>query len=179
MGYSGRILELLLDESRWLSAAMLASLGAVLIRRRRRQDSSSRVEILRGMNLFYGCTIGVLSFGHLLAVAVKVDRGTVLGSPWRLFPIGLVLAVPAWWLAFRAARLGTEENRWRRKTAALNAWLGICLLAFGLHTAPLVAPAALNVAYLFHSRRAVGWTILTATVIANLALFIGSLTFLH
>lgn len=44
--------------------------------------------------------------------------------------------------------------------------------------APLAAPAALNFAYLFHSRRAVGWTILGVTVAANLALLVGSLVFL-
>ena len=81
-------------------------------------------------------------------------------------------------MAFRAARLAGEEAPWRRRTAELNVWLGICLLALGLHNAPLAAPAALNIAYLFHSRRAVGWTIVTATVVLNLALFIGSVVFL-
>ena len=48
----------------------------------------------------------------------------------------------------------------------------------GLHNVPLAAPAALNLAYQFHTRRAVGWTIVTVAVVANLALFAGSLVFL-
>lgn len=175
-----RITDLVLDESKWLSAAMLAALVAVvvLVGRRRRASPSGRVAILGAMNLFYGCTIGIMSFGHLLAVTVKSAQGALLGSPWILFPLGLALAVPSWWLAIRAARLANEEERWRKGTAALNAWLGICLLALGLHNGPLAVPAALNLAYLFHSRRAVGWAILTVTIVANLALFIGSLVFL-
>jgi hypothetical protein len=51
------------------------------------------------------------------------------------------------------------------------------LLAFGLHNWPLAVPAALDVAYSLHSKRAVGWTIVTAMVVANVALFIGSLVF--
>ena len=175
-----RITELVLDESKWFFSALLASLVAVvvLICRRRRSARSRRVAILQGMNLFYGCTIGVMSFGHLLAVTIKLAQGTLRGSTWILIPLGLALAVPAWWHAFRAARLANEEERWRRRTAALNVCLGICLLAFGLHNGPLAAPAALNVAYLFHSRSAAGWTILAATVVTHLALLIGSLVFL-
>lgn len=176
---AGRISELILDESKWLTAAMLVSFVAVvaLVVGRRATDASTRVTILRGMNLFFGCTIGVMSSGHLLAVSVKLAQGTLAGSPALLFPLGLVLTVPSWWLAFRAVRLADGDERWRRTTAALNVWLGLCLLALGLQNAPLAAPAALNVAYLFHSRRAVGWTILTVTVAAEVALFIGSLIF--
>ncbi len=176
-----RITELVLDESKWLTAAMLSALVAVgvILGRRRRASPSRRVVIFGAMNLFYGCTLGVMSCGHILAVSVKLAQGTLQGSPWILFPLGLALAVPSWWLAIRAARLANgEEERWRKGAAALNAWLGIYLLALGLHNGPLAVPAALDIAYLFHSRRAVGWTILTVTVVANLALFIGSLVFL-
>jgi uncharacterized membrane protein len=73
-------------------------------------------------------------------------------------------------------RVAAGEGRW--PTAALNAWLGIFLVAFGLHNFPLAAPAALNLAYQFRARRAVGWAILTVAIAANLALFTGSLVFL-
>src|SRR5688572_10697086 len=138
-----RITELVLDEGKWLFAAMLVSLIAVvaLIGIRRRTGSPRRIEILRGMNLFYGCMIGIMAFGHLLAVTVKVGRGELRGSLWVLLPLGFALAVPAWWLAIRAARLAEEGEAWRRSTAALNAWLGIALLALGLLNAPLALPA--------------------------------------
>jgi hypothetical protein len=175
-----RLRELVLDESKWLTGAMLASLLAVAswIRGRARTGALDRLAILGAMNRFYGCTIGVMGSGHLLAVAVAELRGTLRGSPWILYPLGLALAVPAWLLCFGVPRLAAGEEGSSRRSAALNAWLGTALLAFGLHNLPLAAPAALNLAYQFHRRRAVGVTILAVALLANLALFVGSLVFL-
>jgi len=171
---------LVLDESKWLFASMLLSIIAVVVVLRGRRGSGlpQRIEILRAMNLFYGCVIGMMSFGHLLAVTVKAAQGALDGSPWMLYPLGLSLAIPAWWLAFRVERYTTEEDRYGKRTVALNGWLGVCLLGLGLHNLPLAAPAVLNIAYQFHTRRAVGWTIVTVAIAANLALFVGSLVFL-
>jgi len=175
-----RILELVLDESKWLPAAMLASMVAAgaWIRRARRVRGLERDVILGAMNLYYGCMIGVMGGGHLLAVTVAGFRGTLQGSPFVLYPLGLALAVPAWLLFGGVARPVAGEGRSARGAAALNAWLGISLLALGLHNLPLAAPAFLNLAYQFHRRRAVGWTILLVAITANLALFAGSLVFL-
>jgi hypothetical protein len=175
-----RIIDLVLDESKWLSTAMLLSIIAVfvLIKRQRRQGLSHRLRILEALNLFYGCMIGIMSFGHLLAVTVKIFQGTLEGSMWILYALGFVLAIPAWWLAFSVGQFVKEFKRLGARMVALNAWLGICLLALGFHNLPLAAPAALNIAYQFHSRRAVGWAIVTVAIVATLALFIGSLVFL-
>ena len=175
-----RIIELVLAENKWLFTAMLVSTIVVLavVTRQRRQELSQQLEILRAMNLFYGCMIGVMSFGHLLAVTVKVSLGTLAGSLWILYPLGLALATPAWWLVWRVGRFVTDEPKWRKGTVALNAWLGITLLAFGLHNLPLTAPAALNIAYSFYSAPAVRWTIVTIALVANVALFIGSIVFM-
>lgn len=175
-----QIIALLLDEGKWLSAAMLLSLIAVLAlaARQRRQRLSTRIKIIAAMNLFFGGMIGIMSFGHLLAVTFKFFQGTLEGSLWLLYPLGLVLAVPAVWLAFEAGRLASFEQRERKKLVALNVWLGISLLALGFHNLPLAGPAALNIAYLFHSRQIVGWAIISTTTAAMLALFIASLVFL-
>lgn len=175
-----RILEFVLNESKWLTAAMLLGILTVVtwVRRQQRERALDRLAILGAMNRFYGCMIGVMSLGHLLAVTVASLQGTLKGSPLLLYPLGLALAIPAWWLFFGVQRLVTGERRWSRRTAALNAWLGISLLAFGLHNFPLAAPAALNLAYHFHTRPTVGWMILTVAVVANHALFVGSLVFL-
>lgn len=174
-----RIVALVLDESKWLSTAMLLSTIAVmvLVTRQRRRSVSHRLKILEALNLFYGSLIGIMSFGHLLAVTVKASKGTLEGSLWLLYPLGLALAIPAWWLAFRVGQFVTNEERWKPRMVALNAWLGICLLALGFHNWPLAGPAALNIAYQFHSRRGVGWAIVTVAIVANLALFVGSLVF--
>lgn len=172
------IVAFVLDESKWLFSAMLLSLTAVAVSfaRGRFQGSSQRIQVLSAMNLFYGFMIGTMSLGHLLAVTVKLSQGTLKGSPWFLYPLGLVLTIPAWWLAFRAECYSKDE-RYSKRTVALNSWLAVALVALGLHNLPLAAPAALNIAYQLHRQRAVGWTIVTVAVAGNLALFIGALLF--
>ncbi|MCG3157091.1 MAG: hypothetical protein DKINENOH_03722 [bacterium] len=174
------IVVLVLDESKWLSAAILLSLIAVLVLavRQRRQSLSTRAKIIAAMNLFFGGMIGIMSFGHLLAVTFKFFQGTLEGSLGLLYALGLTLAIPAWWLTFETWRIVSFEQRERKKLVALNVWLGISLLALGFHNLPLAGPAALNIAYLFHSRRIVGWAIVSAAAAAMLALFIASLVFL-
>jgi hypothetical protein len=174
------IVEFVLDERRWLFASILLSTiaVAVLLARGRAHGLPIRLEILWAMNLFYGCMIGTMALGHLTAVTVKTVQGILEGSLWILYPLGLALAIPAWWLAFRAGRYVNREDRYSKRIVALNSWLGVCLIALGLHSLPLAAPAALNIAYQFHSKRAVGWTIVTVAIAANLALFVGSMIFL-
>lgn len=174
------IVALVLEESKWLAVSMLLSILAVLVLavRLSRRNLSPRFRIIAAMNFFYGGMIGLMSFGHLLAVTVKFFLGTLAGSLWILYPLGFALAVPAWWLIFVAGRLAGNDGQRQRTLAALNAWLGISLLAFGLHNAPLAAPAVLNVAYLFHSRQIAGWAIVSVTIVAMLALFVASLVFL-
>jgi hypothetical protein len=174
------IAELVLDEGKWLFASTLLATIVLLaaLRRAPAQRPPGRAGILWAMNLFYGCMIGTMAFGHLLAVTVKLAQGTLRGSWLALYPLGLVLAMPAWWLALRAARYGRDEERHRNRMLALNGWLGLALLALGLHNLPLAAPAALAIAYQLHTRRAVGWTLVTLALAANLALLVGSLVFL-
>jgi len=168
------IVALILNESRWLFAAMLVSMVAVgiAVARLRRSGLAGQRVIATAMSMFYGCLIGVMGSGHLLAVTIKLFQGNLDGTPWPLYALGLVLALPSWWLVLCATH-GPG-----RKVVALNAWVGGALLVLGVHNAPLAAPALLNIAYRYHSRRVVGWLILAATVAIYLALLIGSLVFL-
>lgn len=170
------MIDIVLDEGKWLPTAMVLAAVAVglLYARHRRRAIARRVRIQAAMNLFYGCVIGTMAGGHLLAVTIKLARGTVDGSPWFLYSLGLALAVPAWWLAMRACLAEGNE----RRDFLLNAWLAIALLALGLHNWPLAAPAVLNIAFHFHSRRSVGRALMIVTTAAYLALFIGALVFL-
>jgi hypothetical protein len=129
------------------------------------------------MSLFFGVTIGTMALGHLCAVTVKLASGTLEGSAPVLYLIGVVLAVPAWWLAGHTRKvLGSDDHG--RVTLSLHAGLGITLLVLGLHNVPLAVPALLNIVYHLHSRRVVGWVIVGLTVIANGGLLIGALVFL-
>ncbi len=174
-----RLLELALNESKWLTTAMLLALLAVsaMLFRQRRQSLALRAQILAAMNLYFGIMIGVMALGHLLGVTIKLTQGTLKGSWWLLYALGLVLAVPAWWLAIRAVQFSKETERGTKERIALNVWLGLSLLGLGLHNLPLTAPVAWNLAYQFHSKRAVGWAIVSVAIIAMLALFTGSLLF--
>lgn len=172
------ILDAVLDEGKWLFAAMLFAALAVLVTHSRVLRMSGRREVMRALNVFYGCMIGTMGLGHLAAVTVSMVQGTLQGSPVTLYPLGLALAIPGWWLAIRAKRYVLVEERYGRRLVLLNAWLALFLLGLGLHNFPLAAPAMLNVAYQFHTRRVLGLTIVTVAVAANIALFAGSLVFM-
>jgi hypothetical protein len=92
--------------------------------------------------------------------------------------IGLVLAIPAWWLIYHTRRQLSDDGEHGRATVVLNAWLAITLLALGIHNLPLAAPAFLNIGYHLHARRFVGWAIVSLAVVINVGLFVGSVIFL-
>jgi hypothetical protein len=175
-----RILALIVDEGKWLTASMSLALLSVsfLLYRHRHSGLSSRHRITEAMNLFFGVTIGTMAFGHLLAVTTKLALGTLEGSAVGLYAIGVVLAVPSWSLIHHARGLITVDGDPGRTTMLLNAWVAITLLVFGIHNLPLAAPALFNIGYQMHSRRLVGWAIVSMAIVANAGLFIASLVFL-
>lgn len=175
-----RLAALVVDESKWLAVSMgLAALvTAALLYRYRRVDTPTRNRVLGAMNLFFGVTLGTMALGHFLAVSTKLATGTLRGSALVLYPIGVAVALPAWWLALRARALLASKEALERGTQLLNAWLGLTLLAFGVLYLPLALPALFNIAYARHTHRAAGRTIVGAAVAFSLALFIGSLIFL-
>lgn len=173
------IINGILNEGAWLAWSMV--LGAVVTgistTRRSWRTLETRDRVLTAMNIFYGCMIGTMGSGHLLAVTIKLVQGTLVPSVWLMYPLGLVLAVPGLWLARAAFIAPRQPGKFESTAVQLNAWLGIALLALGLHNFPLAAPAVLNLAYQFHVRRSIGWTIATLAVAANLALMVGALIF--
>jgi len=175
-----QLVELIVDESKWLTASMGLALlvVAILLYRYRDSDLPTRRRVLAAMNLFFGVTIGTMAFGHLLAVTTKLALGTLDGSIPMLYGIGIALAAPSWWLIHHTRRLLAPDGEHGRATLVLNAWLAITLLALGLHNLPLAAPAFFNMGYHLHSRRVVGWAIVGVAVVVNVGLFIGSLIFM-
>lgn len=175
-----RLVALILDESKWLTLSMGCALAVVtlLLLLRRRPELPARDRIQAAMNLFFGITIGTMALGHLLAVSAKLLTGALEGSIPVFYLIGIVLAVPAWWLVVHTRQALAKGDDRGPGTLVLNAWLAITLLALGVYNLPLAAPAFLNIAYRQHSGRALGWAIVGMAVAVNLGLFIGSLIFL-
>lgn len=175
-----RLLALIVDEGKWLTASMgLALLSvSILLYWSRHSNLPARHRVTGAMNLFFGVTIGTMAFGHLLAVTTKLALGTLEGSLLAFYAIGIVLAVPSWWLIHHTRRLRAPDNTHGRTTVVLNAWLAITLLALGVHNLPLAAPAFFNIGYQLHSRQVVGWATVGMAVVLNVGLFIASLVFL-
>lgn len=174
-----RIVALIVGEQRWLTASLGLALAAVmaLVYRTRGTPRPPRRRVLAAMNLFFGVTIGAMAFGHLLAVSTKLAMGTLEGSVPLLYAIGIALAVPSWWLVGHTRTVLASDDHGSR-TVALNAWLGLTLLALGLPNVPLALPAMFNIGYHVHRRRAVGLAIVGTAAAVMVALFIGSLVFL-
>jgi hypothetical protein len=178
-----RLLALIVDEGKWLPAAMGLALLSVagVLHHHRHADLPARRRVAAAMNLFFGVTIGTMAFGHLLAVTTKLALGTLRGGSLPAFyAIGIVLAVPSAALIRHSLRLlgSGSDAEFGRKTLALNAWLSFTLLAFGLHNLPIAAPGLFNIGYQLHSRRLVGWAIVSLAVAANVGLFVAALVFL-
>ena len=174
-----QIVALVVDESKWLTVSMGFALLAVtiLLCRYRRSGIAARRRISAAMNLFFGVVIGMMALGHLLAVTTKLVLGTLEGSVLRFYLIGAVLVVPSWLLVWHTRAVLASDNEHGLKTLILNTWLAITLLALGVYNLPLAAPALFNIGYQLHSRRLVGWVIVSLAVVLNVGLFIGSLIF--
>jgi len=175
-----QLTALIVDESKWLPVAMGLALlvVAIMLYRYRQSGLPVRRLVLAAMNLFFGVMIGTMAFGHLLAVSVKLALGTLQGSIPFFYMIGTALAVPCLLLINHTRRILEPNEDHGRRTVALNAWLAITLLVLGIHNLPLATPAFFNIGYHLHSRRVVGWAIVSVAVVVNVGLFIGSLIFL-
>jgi hypothetical protein len=171
------LLDLALDESKWMPAAMFvaAVLALAALARAARRGASGRARVLVALNVLFGGTIGVMAFGHLLAVAILHGRGALEGSPWILYPLGVLLIVPAVWLVAGADRVDAEAGT---RLVALNGWLALGLIALGVTNLPLAVPAFLNVAYQMHRRPIAGRVILGVALAWYGALFAGAVAFL-
>ena len=149
------MLDLLLNEDLWFPTATAIALVAVmaLVFRQSGPNISRRVKVVCGLNVFYGFVIGIMGFGHLLAVTIKTALGTLPSStnPWFIFPLGFALAIPAWWLVASVGALASDVKAARLKAMALNVWLGIVLL---VPAWPLAVAAAVNVLVLTWKRPA-------------------------
>lgn len=174
-----QLVALIVDEGKWLTLSLGLALLAValLIARLRSSAIPVRGRIAAAMNLFFGVTIGSMAFGHLLAVTTKLALGTLHGALPTFYAIGIALAVPSWWLIIHTRRVFASDGG-QGRALVLNAWLGLTLLALGVHNLPLAAPALFNIGYALHSRRVVGWALVGTAVVVHAGLFVGSLVFL-
>ena len=170
-----RLADLIVDEGKWIATAMLVAFLAAWI-------TCRRAGMLRALNLYFGALIGILAFGHLLAVAVKDARGDLIGDPMTLYAMGILLALPSWSLIRHAVRdkagRHDETDAWLRMALILNGATALSLLVLGVHNLPLASPAAFNVGYQRARGTIVRRAIATAAVVAQLALFLMAIAFL-
>jgi hypothetical protein len=172
------VTALMLDESKWLTASMSVALaGAAVLVWRRPAMSRRRRTFAAAMNLFFGLTIGMMAFGHLAAVTIKLAMGTLEGPVPYLYAIGVAVAAPSWWLVRHSMASGFPETG-DRLAVVLNAWAAATLLGLGLHNLPLAAPALFNIAYLRHSRPALGLAAAALFLAVNGGLFVAALVFM-
>ncbi len=165
--------ELLLDESKWFAPSVLTaiagSLGLYL--RSGSPEQPFRARVQRCLHLAYGTTIGVMGFGHLLAVMIKASQGTLTASLVTMLLLGFALLLPSVWLVVHALQVVRTTSG--RSLIVAHVWLGLWTLLAG----PLAALAGLNLLYQFHSRTWWGRVVLGATMAAYLALLIGGIRF--
>lgn len=173
------MLDLLLSGSRWFQLALLCALVATAkFLRPKGSFVGGREPTLSACNRFYGTVMAVMATGHLFAVTLLRSRGALSSgaSLPLLYAVGVVLLVPAAWLAAVAPRLGDEADGSRRPALVLNALLAVVLVA-SVGSAPLAVPAMLNVVLLRKpGRRALCWGV-AASGAAYLAMFVASLVF--
>jgi hypothetical protein len=172
------ILNLLLDESKWLAFSLCLAFVCVSIIGYAKRDSSIcfRYKTIVMMNLMFGITIGIMSFGHLFSVTTKLILGTLEGSIFLLYLIGIILAVPSWWLIYQIlSKLNLAINN--KTIVILNSWTTISLLVLGFINIPLAIPGILNVGYCFNKHRRLDYIIVGLTIIIYLFLLVGSIIF--
>jgi hypothetical protein len=93
------------------------------------------------------------------------------------YVIGVILAVPSWWLCVHAWELGRLARTSDRRTILLNLATVLSLLVLGLHNLPLAAPAFLNMSYQWNRHPLIARVILGAAVVMAVGLLAGSLVF--
>lgn len=172
------VVAIILGEGTWLPVAMTAALAAVAaLYARHHAALPPRQLITAMMNLFAGVTLAIMGGGHLLAVTVRLVQGSLEGSPWLLYPIGIAVVVSSWLVA-RQTRHLVHAAADRQATIRLNAWLAATLVILGLVNIPLAMPPLLTIAYRVHARRAIGLAIVVTAVVVNAGLLIGGLVFM-
>jgi hypothetical protein len=175
-----QLISLITDESKWLPVSMGLALTAVVVLVLRGQNPELPIKrrILALMNLFFGVTILTMACGHFLAVTTKLAIGTLQGSGLKLYAIGIALIVPTLCLVLQTQQILTPNEEHGRKTVLLNLWLGVTLLILGIHNLPIALPALINIGYHVHSRKVIGFVILSVSVLVNVGLFVGSVIFM-
>ena len=143
------MIEILLNEDLWFPASLGIGVAVLIIfiRRQRRAKISTRAKILSRMNLIYGVVIGTMGVGHLQAVTIKSAMGTIPEDTHQIliFPLGLAIAIPSWWLVICVRGLELERKGSRLTAMIINGWLAAVLL---LPAIPLAFPAAINLGFL-------------------------------
>ena len=178
------LISLLVDESKWFAPSVFLGIiaGFWHFLKYGRLTNSLHLRINLAMNIIFGVLIFVMSFGHLLAVTIKLIMGTLVGSTGLFYLIGIVLITPAFLLIRTTRRISITGNSrsYRNKLTGINVWLIITILSVGIYNLPLAAPGILNIlhSYFYNNRILKQVMVVMAGILYIFLLFGGIIFFL-
>lgn len=167
----------LLDTIVWFRASLL--LGAVAVAacwlRARTHQVPPALITPSLLHVFYGCIIGMMGTGHLVAVTIKAAAGHLSPgvSPWFVYPLGAAVAVPGWLLVLSGAMLPSARAWPRRLLVILDGWLVLLFVPLG-PSAALAVPAALSLLWLFSRKEGIRRAAVVSSVLVYAAMLVAS-----
>lgn len=127
------------------------------------------------LHVFYGCVIGMMGTGHIVAVTIKAAAGTLSPdvSPWFVYPLGAAVAVPGWLLVLSGTMLPSARVWPRRLLVIIDVWLVLLFVPLG-PSAALAVPAALSLVWWFSRKEGIRRAAVVSSVLVYAAMLVAS-----
>lgn len=169
----------LLNGSRWFQMGIVVGgllIGGSLLGGERVQ--SRREILLRRLHLFFAAVIALQAVGHMVAVTIRSNSGTLTTTTplAGLYGIGLIYLLPSLALAVLVWRGSVENPVTKRRVVIADLFLAIALVV-AIFPGPLAIPAILNVVALRRDTPKTMRVVSIATIVVYAAMFVASLFF--
>ena len=171
-----RMVQELLNGSRWFQMGVV--IGGLLIGASRIGAShrgSPRDQLLRRLHLFHAAVIGFQAAGHMVAVTIRSNSGTLTTttSLAGLYGIGSIYLLPSLALGVLVWRGDIDDPARRRRVVLTDLFLAIALLV-AIFPGPLAIPAILNIVALRFDTPKTMRLVVSATILVYAAMFVAS-----
>lgn len=173
------MIDELLNGSRWFQTGVVAGgllIGASMLRAGRGQ--SPRETLLRRLHLFYAAVIALQAVGHMVAVTIRSNSGTLTTTTplAGLYGIGLIYLLPSLALVAFVWRDNLDNPASKRRVMIVDLFLAVALLV-AIFPGPLAIPAIFNIVALRRDTRKAARVVVTATIAVYAAMFVASFFF--